>query len=341
MSICLAVVAATVLSAAATTPTAAPTLLVPAGPQAVQYVQVQYRNVLKNSGFGGTASQALGNPIKPLIGSFVRNVLQSALSHVNPILGFIANQIANRMTKRLTAPPIDMHPKPDVNIVAEFEATTTIGPARTRTDVGDISTIVECDKQQIIVMDNTAKVYSAQSFDDSVKDADASQAPAFFGGGAPDVTQQTVVAQPDDGTETIAGLLSHHQLISAPSTTGFGSAKTDFWFADVPMPNACSSAPPQTSVANPQPAAVAPSTVRIPLRSVQWSQMDFAAPPATPSPSPDASASPTPYEDPVLQTPGIAWLETTSVTRLPYDSSYFDVPAGYTLAAPEPSPSPS
>jgi hypothetical protein len=29
------------------------------------------------------------------------------------------------------------------------------------------------------------------------------------------------------------------------------------------------------------------------------------------------------------------------VTRLPYDSSYFDVPAGYTLATPEPSPSPS
>jgi hypothetical protein len=59
------------------------------------------------------------------------------------------------------------------------------------------------------------------------------------------------------------------------------------------------------------------------------------------SPTPVASAMPSAYCDPVLNTPGIEWIETTSVTMLPYDASYFDVPADYVQSTPEPSPSPS
>lgn len=341
MSTGLALFAATLLSAAIPTSTAAPVLAPPvsAHAQAVQYVQVQYRNVLKNSSFQNMGSQMLGNVVKAQFNSFISSVMQTALSHLNPVLGFIANRIANRIMAKVTTVSINTRTKPNVAVVAEFEATTTISPSRTRTDIADISTIVQCDKQQIIVMDNTAKVYSTRSLTDTLNDAESSSGFGPFGGGAPDPTQQIAVPQPDDGTETIAGLVAHHQLITSPQN-GFGTGKTDLWFADVPMPNACSSMPQQPGIANVPQTAASASAVRIPLRSLQWSEMDFSAPTPAPSPSPNASASPIPYQDPLLGTPGIAWVETTSVRFLPYDSSYFDIPSGYTLATPEPSAPP-
>ena len=84
-------------------------------------------------------------------------------------------------------------------------------------------------------MDSTAKIYSARSFADSLKDEDTGYGGAPFSGPT-DLSQQTTVAQPDDGTETIAGLVSRHDMISAPLESGFGISKTDLWFADVPMP---------------------------------------------------------------------------------------------------------
>jgi hypothetical protein len=280
-------------------------------------------------------------------------VLRSALSHANPILGAIANMIANKVTAKLTSVPINIHPKPNIKVVAEFEATTSIAPARSRTDIGSLSTIIQCDKQQIIVLDNTAKVYTVRSFSDSLSDADAGPGFGPFSGGSVDVSQQVVQPQPDDGTETIAGLVSHHQVITSPMTSGFGAAKTDYWFADLALPNTCASTPQQPGIVHVPTTATTSSTIRIPLRSVQWSEMDFsgtstvASPSPSTSPSPAASASPTAatspssYQDPVLGTPGIAWIETTSVTMMSYDPAYFDVPDGYTQATPEPSPSPS
>jgi hypothetical protein len=338
MSICLALAAAAVLStsAPAVVATTAPT-----GPQAVQYVQVQYRNVLKPIGVGSTASQLIGETIRSQVISFLSNVLRNALTHANPILSVVANTIANKVTAKLTTIPINIHPKPNIKVVAEFEATTTIAPARSRTDIGPISTIIQCDKQQIIVLDTAAKVYTIRSFSDALNDADAAQGFGPFAGGAPDFSQQTVEQQPDDGTETIAGLVAHHTLTTAPLTTGFGAAKTDLWFADMPMPNSCASMPQQPGLASMPQTAATSSTTRIPLRSVQWSEMDFSGTSPVSSPSPRASEMPSSYRDPVLDTPGIAWIETTSVTTLPYDASYFDVPADYVQSTPEPSPSPS
>jgi hypothetical protein len=353
MSICLAFAVATVLSTSAPSLPATPATQASATPQAVQYVQVQYRNQLKSNLVGQTAAQMIGSQIKAQIRNFLSNVLQSALSHANPILGAIANMIANKVTAKLTQVPINIHPKPNVKIVAEFEATTTVSPARTRTDIGTISTIIQCDKQQIIVLDNAAKIYSTRSFSDSLGDADVGPGFGPFAVDNSDVSQQIVQPQPDDGTETIAGLVSRHELITMPTVVGFGAAKTDLWFADLPMSNACASMPQQPGLTFVPQAAAASSTIRIPLRSVQWSEMDFSgspnaspspgtSPPSpSPSPSPSPGASPSPYQDPVLQTPGIAWIETTSVTTLPYDASYFDVPAGYVQSTPEPSPSPS
>jgi hypothetical protein len=326
MSMGLALVAAAALATAspsaapATAPTQSP------GPQAVQYVQVQYRNVLKSSALSDAAAQAVGGAVKSQIASFVSNVVQNAISRANPILGFIVNRIVSRMTAKLTNVPTNLHPKPNVTVVAEFEATTTVAPARTRMDVGNISTIVQCDTQQVIVLDNSDKIYSTRSFADSLKDADAGAPSGPFV--ASDLTQQTIETQPDDGTETIAGLLSHHDIVSAPDAFGF--AKTDLWYADVPMANACATAPQLTDVGVVPATALDQASVRIPLRSVQWSEMSLSAP----------QPPPVPYHDPMLQTPGIAWIETTTVTRLPYDPSLFDIPAGYVLATPEPSPSP-
>jgi hypothetical protein len=348
MSICLAFAVAAALSTPApalpvgpATPAAAMTAS--ATPQAVQYVQVQYRNELKSSTITQTAAQMLGSQIRAQFGNFLSNVLRSALSHANPILGAIANMIANKVAAKLTSIPINIHPKPNVKIVAEFEATTTVSPTRSRTDVGTISTIIQCDKQQIIVLDNVAKVYTSRSFSDSLNDADQGSGFGPFTADTQDLSQQVVQPQPDDGTETIAGLVSRHELVTTPTVTGFGSAKTDYWFADIPMANACAAIPQQPGLASVPQSAAAASAIRIPLRSVQWSEMDFSGPPAaspSPSASPSSAASPSHYQDPVLETPGIAWIETTSVTNLPYDASYFDVPAGYTQATPEPSPSP-
>jgi hypothetical protein len=271
MSVGLALVAAAALATAS--PSAAPAAA-PAsspGPQAVQYVQVQYRNVLKSNGISNAASQALAGAMKSEIASFVSNLLQNLLSRANPILGFIANRIASRMTARLTSTPVNLHPRPNVTVVAEFEATTTVAPARTRMDVGNVSTIVQCDRQQVIVLDNTDKIYSTRSFADSLKDADADA--EIEPSAASEPTQQTVETQPDDGTETIAGLLSHHDLITAPSP--FGVAKTDLWYADVPMANACASASQLPDVGVVPATAVDQATLRISLRSVQWSEMIF------------------------------------------------------------------
>ena len=342
----LALVAASALSTAAPAATvapaasaaiAAPSPVPGAGARAVQYVQVQYRNVLKSTGFGTSMSQMAAAAVKSQVNSFVANVLQNALAHMNPVVALIANFVAKKVTQKLTNIPVNIHVKPNIKVVAEFEATTTIAPARTRTDVADISTIVQCDKRQVIVLDNTSKVYTTTSFDE-MKDADAASF-GPFGVGPLDTAQETVAFQPDDGTETIAGLVSHHEMISSPSAIGFADAKTDLWFADLPMYNACAALADSGAGLVPS-AAVSASTVRIPLRSVQFSEMDFSAPTPAPSPSPSNSAPAGRYHDSVLDTPGIAWIETTSVTQLPYDAAYFDVPAGYTHASPEPSPTP-
>jgi hypothetical protein len=338
MSIYLALAAAAALS---TSPPAVQAPTVPTGPQAVQYVQVQYRNVLKQNPLGNSAANFLTSTIRSQIDSFLSSVLRTALSHANPVLSVVANMVANKVTAKLTNIPIDIHPKASINVVPEFEATTTISPARSRTDIGPISTVIQCDKQQIIVLDNTAKVYSIRSFSDALNDADAGPAFNPFAGGAPDVSQQVVEKLPDDGTETIAGLVSHHALITAPMTSGFGSAKTDLWFADMPLANSCASMPQQPGLASMPQTSETSSTIRIPLRSVQWSEMNLSGSSPAPSPTPVASAMPSAYRDPVLNTPGIEWIETTSVTMLPYDASYFDVPADYVQSTPEPSPSPS
>jgi hypothetical protein len=343
MSICMAFAVAAALSTSAPVLPAASSMPASAAPQAVQYVQVQYRNVLKGNTTSQTAAQMLGAQVKAQFGNFLSNVLRSALSHANPVLGAIANMIANKVAAKIASIPINIHPKPNVTIVAEFEATTTIAPARSRTDIGTISTIIQCDKQQILVLDNAAKVYTARSFSDSMNDADVGPGFGPFAADIQDPSQQIVQPQPDDGTETIAGLVSRHELITMPTVAGFGAAKTDIWFADVPMANTCASTPQQAGLAFVPQALTASSTIRIPLRSVQWSEMEFSrSPAASPSPatSPSPAASPLQYQDPVLQTPGIAWIETTSVTRLAYDASYFDVPAGYAQSTPEPSPSP-
>jgi hypothetical protein len=182
MSICLALAVAAALSTSAPAVQATPA---PAGLQAVQYVQVQYRNVLKPNAIGESASQLLGATVRSQIGSFLSSVLRTALSHANPILGAIANMVASKVTAKLTNIPINIHPKPNVKIVAEFEATTTIAPARSRTDIGPLSTIIQCDKQQIIVLDNVAKVYTTRTFSDALNDADAGSGFGPFAGGSP------------------------------------------------------------------------------------------------------------------------------------------------------------
>src|SRR4029077_2845741 len=136
------------------------------------------------------------------------------------------------------APAVPYHP--DINVIPEFEATTTIAADRTRMDVATISTIVQCDLNKVLLVDNASNTYSVAALDATADAAANSPMDTTFGG-QPDPDQTTADPQPDDGTEKIAGLLAHHAIFTSPAAGSFGgSHKTDLWYADVPVPDRCS-----------------------------------------------------------------------------------------------------
>jgi hypothetical protein len=353
MTICLHLVFIAAAALAAAEPSQSPIPVAPAGaaadiavplpaisgPIAVQYVQVQYRNVLKSNGMPSPTSVA-GSLLKSQATSFVLNVVQNVIARANPLVGFLVNKIASRLTSKLTsiAQPA-LRSQPDIVVVPEFEATTTIASDRTRMDVASVSTIVQCDLNRVLVLDNDAKTYAVAPLTAAVDDA-SSDSPMDSGlGASQDPDQTTSEQQPDDETETIAGMLAHHAIFSAPTASGFGgSHKTDLWYADVPVADRCSATTNRiTQVHEPQYGA-AGANVRIPLRSVEWTQMMFAA--AAPTPSATGAATQA-YKDPMIARPGFAWMEATSVTQMSYDPTFFDIPAGYTLTTPNPDETPT
>ncbi len=210
-------------------------------------------------------------------------------------------------------------------------STTTISAQRTRHDDGKGNTvIIQCDLKRMVNIDDNSKTYSVVNFDDMMNEMSAAlkAAQAKTGSPAPKINGSGNMTfsfdeKPDAQTQTIAGMTAHHAVDTLTMTsTGTGdcpnasfSMSMDVWFASSPIKMSCPmkmpSAAPSGHAANPcmqsmmvQASNVRGSQGRIPLKTVISMPMG-----------------------PMTMT---TTEEVTSVKTIPYDASFFDVPAGYT-----------
>ncbi|HEY7981547.1 MAG TPA: hypothetical protein VID19_08670 [Candidatus Eremiobacteraceae bacterium] len=223
---------------------------------------------------------------------------------------------------------------------ADTTSTTTISATRTRHDDGKgVSTIVQCDLRRIVTVDDNTKTYTVVDFDDMMKQLSTalSQAQAKAGESASTVhgTGNTTVSfdeKPDSQTQVIAGMTAHHAVDtitismqgSGDCPSGSQSMTMDVWYASSPVKMSCPTkmAAPQVPARGSSPCMqnmmfqannVRSSQARIPLKTT----MSYGAGPMTFGTTTTVS----------------------SVKTMPYDPSYFDVPAGYTKVEPSPPPS--
>jgi hypothetical protein len=226
--------------------------------------------------------------------------------------------------------------------------TTTISPTRTRIDDGKgVSTIVQCDLRRIVTVDDNSKTYSVVNFDDMMKQLSTAlsqaqaQAQAKSGGSTSTVhgSGNTTVSfdeKPDNQTQVIAGMTAHHAVDTITVTmkgtgdcpSGSQSMSMDVWFAPAPVKMSCPTkmAAPQVpsggQAGNPcmqnmmfQANSIRSSQARVPLKTTMN-----------------------------IGVQGMTFGTTSTVTStktMPYDPSFFDVPAGYTKVEPSPLPLPS
>lgn len=227
---------------------------------------------------------------------------------------------------------------------ADTTTTTTISATRTRIDDGKGgATIVQCDLRRIVNVDDNTKTYTATDFDDMMKkmstaltqaQAQASQSASTLHGTGN--TTVTFDEKPDSQTQVIAGMTAHHAVDTITvSMQGTGdcpnssqSMTMDVWFAPSPVRMSCPTRmaapkiPSGNHGGNPcmqnmmfQANNVRSSQARIPLKTT----MSYGAGPMT-----------------------FGTTSTvTSVKTMPYDPSFFDVPAGYTKVEPSPFPMPT
>ncbi|HLJ84510.1 MAG TPA: hypothetical protein VKT51_10090 [Candidatus Eremiobacteraceae bacterium] len=214
---------------------------------------------------------------------------------------------------------------------ASSTSTTTISAERTRHDDGKGNTvIVQCDLKRVVNIDDNAKTYSVLNFDDMMNEMSAAMkaAQAKSGSPAPKINGSGSMTfsfdeKPDDQTQTIAGMTAHHAVDTMTMTsTGTGdcpsasfSMSMDVWYAPSPIKMSCPmklpSAAPSGHAANPcmqnmmvQASNVRGTQGRIPLKTVISIPMG-----------------------PMTMT---TTEQVTSVKTIPYDASFFDIPAGYT-----------
>jgi hypothetical protein len=213
---------------------------------------------------------------------------------------------------------------------ADSETTTTISATRTRHDDGNgTSTIVQCDLRRIVTINDNTKTYTAVDFDDMMKQLSTamSQAQANAGNSSTKIngtgnTTITFDEKPDSQTQTIAGMTAHHAVdtitMSMQGTgdcpSGSQTMTMDVWYAQSPVKMSCPmkmAAPQNMGHGSPcmqnmmvQANNMRSSQARINLKTT----MNFAMGPMSMGTS----------------------STVTSIKTMPYDPSFFDVPAGYT-----------
>jgi hypothetical protein len=224
----------------------------------------------------------------------------------------------------------------------ESTVTTTIGPTRTRVDNSDgTSTIVACDTQQMITIDNNKKTYYATTFDEMMKNMSAMMSAAMAKSakespppvkGTGDMTI-TFDEKPDNQTDTIAGILAHHAVDTvtfAMKGTGDcaamknGSISYDVWYAPLPYKMSCPVRPKMPAMPQPQGGAASPCMQNFQIQANQKATAGrLALRTTTKFGLPGQEISTT--------------TEVKSAGSIPYDPTFFNPPAGYTkVDAPSP-----
>jgi hypothetical protein len=215
---------------------------------------------------------------------------------------------------------------------ADTTTTTTVSSTRTKHDDGKgISTVVQCDLRRIVTIDDNTKTYTAVDFDDMMKQMSTAMAQAQAKAGTSNSTVNgtgnttiTFDEKPDSQTQTIAGMTAHHAVDtitmsmqgSGDCPSGSQTMTMDVWYAPSPVKMSC-----PTKLAAPQYQGhgggspcmqnmmfqannVRSGQARIPLKTT----VNFAMGPISMGTT----------------------STVTSVKTMPYDASFFDVPAGYT-----------
>jgi hypothetical protein len=228
-------------------------------------------------------------------------------------------------------------------------STTTTSTNRLRTDNGDTSTIMQCDLKRILTLDNNAKTFYALTFDDLVKRM-AAAANALSGVSAQNQAETsnsnikgsgtvtiTVDEKPDDQTQTIAGMTAHHVAKTLTiAMKGTGQCKdqtitmsTDEWYGKNEAPLQCPNV--FKSVGRPVNPFAAMQGMPC-MQNVQTAVNEKDPPQPNRLPL---------RTDTTFSVSGMKFgshIETDSVTKIPYDPKFFDVPAGYTQVSPPPMP---
>ncbi|HKW45703.1 MAG TPA: hypothetical protein VJN22_08595, partial [Candidatus Eremiobacteraceae bacterium] len=211
--------------------------------------------------------------------------------------------------------------------------TATMGPTRTRMDQPDgTTTIVACDTQQLLFIDNNKKTYYATSFDDMMKSltagmnnaaaqaAHGSPPPAVNGTGSFTIS---VDEKKDDQTQVIAGITAHHAVDTITMAmngtgdcpSGTQSISEDVWYAPMPYKMSCPVHPKMPSLPTGGHGASSACMQNFQMQANQR-----------------ASAGRLTLRSTV--TMGAKPMTITTVTEvksagtIPYDPSFFNVPAG-------------
>ncbi|MBV8222672.1 MAG: hypothetical protein JO293_04880 [Candidatus Eremiobacteraeota bacterium] len=300
-------------------PAASPAQLVPASPSqttpALQYVQVQHASTLTMPGIPGAPGfklpayfqqqiqQELEGQLSSRLHDFLTGVLRGALTRASPLIGFLANEVASKLEDKLLSKVL---PDPNMPIVkmkdVSISSTTTLSADRTRVDYAHISIIAQCDTGKMITLEHDKKTYFVTTLD-----ANNAYIQSATSGGAGSM-QIHIETVPDAQTETIAGLVAHHE-VETLTASGIHVPKVtqDRWYAVSDMANACGGNGQRTN-----------GNVEIPLRSVN--KIDPKDLPITLPSMPGLDLNK------LLSTQ----IETTSVKQITCAPQFFDVPPDYT-----------
>ncbi len=211
--------------------------------------------------------------------------------------------------------------------------TTTISDTRTRHDDGKgNSVIVQCDLKRIVEIDDNAKTYSVVNFDDMMNAMTAAMrnAQANAGGSPPPKINGSgnmtfsFSEKPDSQTQTIAGMTAHHAVDTITMTsTGTGdcpnasmSMTSDVWYAASPIKMECPMKLPSFSPQGGPGGNPCMQSMAIQMNNARAAQSRIPLKTTTSIPMGPMTINTT--------------AEVTSIKTIPYDASFFDVPAGYT-----------
>jgi hypothetical protein len=210
---------------------------------------------------------------------------------------------------------------PDGSIPSPHTTTITASAQRERTDDEFGTNVIECDRQRSISWREREGTYAAESFEEMA--ARYAEITAAMKASGESETSATVQDEADAKTTIIDGITAHHlvETVSSP----MGTSESDVWYAPNADPFTC-----------PTLDAMVPSDLITTSAQGGSGGMSISAGGLGRPRVPPGSLM---LRDSMRLGPGISIvIEVTSIKTLPYDPSYFEPPASYIQASPQPLP---